>query len=482
MQKRFFLMPACFLVLIAFLAYFFLVMGSQNYWHDMDIGSYLARTGFTIKYGAFQEVPNWNYGYDYVLFRLYPPFFFLAAAAAFFLFSAFGFQSVYIAFSAAFLAAYFFSFIAVWKISEKNLPVFLLVFGNFFCMGLLVLIGFITKLFAFAICFPAMVFLLEKRKNLDLGKKEIALIGVLLAVLFAAHLLFFILFSIFYASLVLAQKKIKWKCFASFALIPLLTLPFFISFVSNIGGALGRQIGTQAFLSFGVNFYTLIFLLFLAVCIIAREKWMVPLAAITALLVFNLNEAIPVLEKFEAAVTALFLTGIIAYFLVNYDFGEKISFLSKIRISVSRQNLLAVLALFFVFWNFFYFAQRIEQVNLFNNPDYRELLSNGELESVFAVVDAEQEDRFIGAFVSYQTFTFGNYSVNDWEYYEARPAGFQADEQSLIDSIKQNNCSEFFAVLEKMQVKTLAVKNLPEGFGCGTLAGKKLGAFTVFSI
>ena len=95
MQKRFFLMLACFLVLIAFLAYFFLVMGSQNYWHDMDIGSYLARTGFTIKYGAFQEVPNWNYGYDYVLFRLYPPFFFLAAAAAFFLFSAFGASALF---------------------------------------------------------------------------------------------------------------------------------------------------------------------------------------------------------------------------------------------------------------------------------------------------------------------------------------------------------------------------------------------------
>ena len=141
-----------------------------------------------------------------------------------------------------------------------------------------------------------------------------------------------------------------------------------------------------------------------------------------------------------------------------------------------RDRLFAVLAL-----NFFYFPERIEKANLFNNTEYRPLLEYGELESVFFAADLHGEDRFIMPYVSYQTFKFGNYSVNDWFPMGEAHAAFAADQRKVVSALRERDCNTLKALVGKMQLRTLVIKNLPAGDYCGMKVDADLGAFKVLS-
>jgi len=477
-----FLLLAGFLLLAVFLTNFFTVMSGQGYWHFMDIGAYLSRAFFAVDKGFFAEIPYWNYGYGYVSFALYPPMFFLASTAIYSLLSLTGFSSVYWSFFLAFLASYVFAFALTWKISKRNVLAYLLTVGNFFSLGLLVLMGFNTKIFAFNLAFPGIAYLLDKRKKLELSTKAIAGFSILLAAIFASHFFLFVTFSLLYLGIALQNRKALLRNLVPFVFVPILTLPYFASFFSNVFASVsGTGIASMA-IGMSLNFYTVIFVAFVLLFLASREWLLAPLAVIAGLAALNLNTLVPVLANFEVHSSALFFLGIIAYYAVNWRLPKAIDFVKNLvpaRPSwVSRQNILLGLLFALLLINIPYFAPRIEAANLFNNEEYRPLLEFGELESVFFVADLEGKDRFIMPYVSYQTFTFHNLSVNDWFPVGPSYTKFSKDREVLVRALKQADCPKVVEMAEKMQVKTLVIKNLPEGFSCLPVE-EELGPFKV---
>lgn len=474
------LLIAGFLLLLAFITHFFLIMADPGYWHFMDIGAYLSRTFFAIEHGFFVEVPYWNYGYGYVTFAVYPPLFSAVNVALFHALSLVGIPSIYWSFFVTFLLSYAFALIATWKISKRAGLVYLLTVGNFFSVGFVVLMGFYTKLFAFNLCFPAIVYLLERRHNLELGRREVAAFAVLLSVLFASQLYIFAVFTIFYLSMLLQNRKALLPGLVPFAFVPILTLPYFSRLVSFIVSRLGTS-AMHASMTGGLafNYYTAIFVLFVLLFLVVRELWMAPLAAIAALCALNLNAAVPILAKVEMHAFSIFFLAIICYYLVTYDFSKQLGMQPRLPSWLSREKALFALLFVLLVLNFPYFAPRFEQVNLFNNAEYGPLLEFGELESVFFVADLDGRERYVMPYVSYQTFKYHNYSVNDWfpvgEAFEA----FDRDRKVLVEALGQNDCGEVERMVEKMQLRTLALKNLPAGFSCNLEMVADLGAFKV---
>jgi len=503
--KRALLLLLGFALLCAFISCFFFTMSQPGYWHYMDIGAYLSRSFFAAERGFFSEVPYWNYGYHHYPFEVYPPLFFAATAAMHGAFALAGFDSVYWSFFAAFLLSYAFAFAMAFKLSRKSALAYLLTMGNFFSLGLLVLIGFNTKIFAFNICFPAMVYLLDRRKSLNLGKKSLAGFSVLLPALFASHFFLFIVFSIFYLGILLQNKKALLRGLVPFVFVPILTLPYFISFFSSLSGSMSTTAVPASLIGMAFNYYTAIFVLFMALSIIVREWFLAPLALISALGALNLNAVFPILANLELHAAALFFLGIISYYAVNFDFigaitgrGAKAKgpawakggkakrapagFRLKPPAWLTRERALFALLFFLLLFNFAYFPKRIEAVNLFNNPDYRPLLEYGELKGVFLAADLDGKDRFIMPYVSYQTFNFHNYSVNDWFPVGRSYSEFKADRDKIVEAMKSGDCAEFSRMIQKMRLETIVVKNLQGGFSCGFRTIFDAGKFKVLEV
>lgn len=474
-NKKNILLIAGFALLITFITMFFLTMAQPDYWHFMDTGSYLSRSFFAVEKGFFQELPYWNYGYNYISFEIYPPFFFIVSTAFFYLLSLIGFPSIYWAFFAAFISSYFVGFFLSWKVSRKAAIAFLLVAGNIFTLGMLVLMGFNIKLFAFNLCFPAIAFLLANRTKLKFDWKIFALFSITLAILFATHFYLFILFSLFYLGILFQNKA--FKGLLAFVFVPVLTFPYFISFVSFLMNPIGVNDIPVTFIGFSLNFYIIIFLAFIALFLIKREIFMIPLALLAGIFVLNLN-GISLLSNLEMHSTALFLLGIICYYAVE----EAWKAISKIK-KVSHKKILKkaswTLLFLMLIVNFVYFVPRIEKVNLFNNPDYKQLLEFGELESVFFVGDVEEMDIFIGPYTSFQTFNFHNFSVNDWAVIGRSSKNFDKDKSEFLLAIKENNCEKVDEMIKTMEIKTLALKNLPGSFPCNYTVIADLGAFKI---
>ncbi len=480
-KKEQVMLIAAFFLLIAFIALFFIAIFSANYWHNMDIGAYLARSFFAVEKGFFVEIPYWNYGYGYVSFSLYPPFFFVVNSALFGLFSLFGLNSFYFSFGTTFLLSFFIGFALCWKTARKNALAFLLATGNFFSLGLLVIIGFATKIFAFNLCFPAIAYLLDKRKSIEFNAKTIAAFSIAMPVFFASHFFLFVLFSILYLSIILQEKKTRLLGLIPFVFVPLLSFPYFIQFVPSLASSAASASISTGGVGLSLNFYTGIFVLFIALFLIVRERILAPLAIMSACFALNLHAAIPVIRNFETHTATLFFLGIICYYLASAG-AERISLSAKKTIPLKKQSILLGLLFALLLFNFFYFPQRIEKANLFNNPEYKQLLAAGEMPSVFFVTDLKQEDKFIGAFVAFQTFHFHNYSVNDWFPVGPSHERFAADEEKIVNAFKQADCLEIGRMIEKMRIKTIVVKNLQPDFPCKLSLHSDLGAFKIFYV
>ncbi|MCX6799382.1 MAG: hypothetical protein NTW59_04800, partial [Candidatus Diapherotrites archaeon] len=474
------LLLAGFLLLAAFITCFFARMAQPDYWHFMDIGSYLDRSFFAIDRGFFSEVPYWNYGYHNLPFAVYPPFFFAVNVLVFHAMSLFGAASVYWSFFATFLLSYAFAFAATWKLSRKSTLAYLLAAGNFFSVGLLVLMGFNTKIFAFNLCFPAVAYLLDRRKNLEFSNKSLAAFAVLFSVLFASQLFIFLLLCLLYLCILLQNRKSLLKGLAPLLLVPLLTFPYFASFVLSLGTTLSTtQLPPNVGLS--LNMYTAILALFLLLFVAAREFFLAPFAALSALHILNLGNFIPLVGQLEAHSTTLFILGITCYYIVNHGFRINAKLPAALPQWLNRQNALFSLLFALLALNFFYFAPRIEKANLFNNPDYKPLLGFGELPSVFFVADMNGADKFIMSYVSYQTFKFHNLSVNDWFLSGSAHAAFEKDKEALLGAFRQNDCNTVRLMIEKMGLRTLVIKNMPATGACGLRLTADMGAFKVFN-
>jgi hypothetical protein len=206
------------------------------------------------------------------------------------------------------------------------------------------------------------------------------------------------------------------------------------------------------------------------------------LGILAAIFALNLNGLVPIVRSLETHTATFFLLGVICYYFVNFDLVGKLGLRGKIKMPawVGRRNVLVAGLFALLLLNFVYFPGRIEQANLFNNPDYKELLEFGELEGVFLVADIDRIDGSISPFVSYQTFKFHNFSVNDWFPVGRSHAAFVKDRDAVVEAVKAGNCNAFGLLIEKMQLKTIVLKNAPDDFSCGLKLEANLGKFKVF--
>jgi len=496
-EKRFsLLMLAGLVLLLAFFANFFLEMSAPGYWHSGEIGTYMTHSFFAIDQGFLAEIPYWHHGYNFVPSALYQPMLFLSNAALFHAGSFLGFESIYWTYFASLMLSYLFAFVVTWKMSKRNLLVFLLTVGNFVSLGLFVIVGATTKIFAFNICFPGVIYLLDKRNSLEMTWKEIAGFSVLMAAVFVSHFFIFIFFALLYLGVILQNKKARLRGLIPFAIMPILTLPYLLYFVPAMLNALKTPLWASPIGLF--NVYTMVFVAFLLLCAIVREWYLVPIAALVAIVALGINRLIPTFTIHSLVFLCL---AIIFYYAANYDlkrFGLGVrtgawaskgpgGWVSKgsglrTRAWASRQNILALLLFALLALNFFYFAPRIEKANLFYNQEYRELAEYGEFESVFFLADLAKEDEattFLTIYLTYQTFTYRNYSTNAWWPLGDSHLKFSKDREIIVQALREGDCETINSMAEKLGLQTIVVKNLPESFSCSTPIDAEIGKFKV---
>jgi len=475
-----FLMLAGLVLLVAFLFNFFSVAGMPGYWHTGEIGSYLTHSFFIIDKGFFAEIPYWHNGYGLVLSALYQPLFFLTNLVLFNAFSLLGFPSIYWSYAFTIMFSFIFAFAATWKISKRNSLVFLLTMGNMVSLGLLVLTGIVTKVFAFNIAFPGIIYLLEHRKKLEMTRKEIAAFSLLLAAVFASHLYVFLMLLILYLGVLLQNRRAWLRGLIPIAMVPVLTLPYIVRFVPAFFDVASTTPIEAIPLGLSLNFFMATFVAFLVLFAIVRELYLLPLAGVAAVFALNLNGFIPLVSSMRGNFTILFFIAIIFYYLLNYDFAKAFKIKARFPNWLTRESFLVMLLFFLLVFNFTYYAPRIASQNLFSNSEYKDLLEFGELESVYFVADlAEDRDPMLKNFIVFQTFRFRNYTVNAWFPLGKSHIEFSKDEAVLVEALREGNCPKILEMVEKMNLKTLLVKNWNQGIECGLVEQAKIGNFTV---
>ena len=199
-----------------------------------DISSHMAELYFLAEYGFHNIVPNWYNGFNYVLFRSYPPGWYFSALPLYYIF-----KNVQITTYISLLLMYIISFIAIFylgkiqKISKtKRIAFFLFLFANPITIGYLLRLGKLPELMGWLLIillFTIIIYFKDK----DLNKNFLFFIP-LFGFLLITNITSFLVFSPILISLFLIKtKKEKIMIILSVLISIILTSFWLIPFLKS---------------------------------------------------------------------------------------------------------------------------------------------------------------------------------------------------------------------------------------------------------